>query len=239
MALKDLVAQKAALTEAAIEEVIADYIRYDADAREIIFTPAFAGLSNKAKILVFLTAQVGWQFVVDETVTTALKPAELEEHLGIPGGTLRPTLKDLKDRHLITSKGGEYSARAGSLEAIKSELSGGGTTPKPKARKRNKAKKTVDTSSGDADSGTKPKAAKKASKSANNGAGERFSAWIEDGFFDDERTLKDVQDRFHEVGVIIARTSIPQFLLKAVRVGKLKRTKKKVGNKDLWVYQTA
>jgi len=239
VALKDLVAQRAALTEAAIEDVISEYIRYDVDEREVVFTPAFAGLSNKAKILVFLTAQEGWQFVVEDQDRSPLKPADLEEHLGIPGGTLRPTLKDLKDRHLISAKGGAYSVRAASLEAIKSELNGDGGSAKPKSRKRKKAQPSPATSGETGDEGTKSAGAKKGAKTSSNGASERFAGWVGDGFFDQEKTLKDVQDKFHEVGMIVARTSIPTYLLKAVRAGTLKRTKKKVGNKDVWVYQTA
>lgn len=238
MALKDLVAQKAALTEAAIEEVIADYVRYDVEEGEIIFTPAFAGVSNKSKILIFLTAQQGWQFISAEAAASASKPAELEEHLGIPGGSLRPTLKDLKERHLITSKDGLYSVRAANLEAIKAELASSGSAIKPKMQRRLESKKAAQEADKDAKPAAKLKNARKPSKTPSNSAGGRFSAWIEGGFFDEEKTLKDVQNRFHEVGVIIPRTSIPQFLLKAVREERLKRVKKKIGTKDIWVYRT-
>ena len=241
MALKDLVAQKAALTEAAIEEIVASYVRYDVEEVEIIFTSEFGTLSNKAKILVYLSAQQGWQFVSDEATVLGVKPAALGENLGISGGTLRPTLKDLKDRQLIVSKGGSYFVRAASLEAIKSELQDRNAAPRPKTRKRSTSKPGTDggvnVQTDGGEETEKPKARK--TNSSSGGPREKFLDWVDKGYFDEERTLRDVQNRFHEVGIIIPQTSIPELLLRAVRNEMLKREKKKVGNKEVWVYQTS
>ncbi len=86
MALKDLMARRAASTEQQIEEIVAEYIRYDVEERAIVPMPPFARLSGKAKVLVRLVALQGWRFVTDELVASKTSPAELQNALNIPGG---------------------------------------------------------------------------------------------------------------------------------------------------------
>lgn len=236
MALKDLVAQKAAITEAAVEEIIAEYVRYDVDEAEIVFTPAASGLSNKEKIFVYLVALQGWPFVTETDVPTEAKPAALGEALGIPGGSLRPTLKDMKDRHFITVRAGAYSVKSSALEAIKGELgskraSDRSTPDKRKNRKKPARTKIRRKSKSD-------QVAKNKKAPARTGISDTFSDWIDEGFFDDARTLSEVQAKFHEEGIIIARTSMPTYLLGAVRKKRLTRQKEEIGGKQIWVYQT-
>ena len=230
MALKNLVAQKAALTEGAIEDVVADYVRYDTDEMEIVFTPEFANLGNKAKVLVYLVALQGWPFVAEDAIATSAKPAEMEEALAIPGGTLRPILKDLKDRHHITVKGGAYSVRASHLGSVKTEIEGARKAPSKRAAKGKKAT-----------SAKAPKAAKKSTTGGgkkNQGLGDRFSQMIAEGFFDDGKTAAEVRDKFHEETVIIATSGLSPYFIKAVQDKKLTRTKEDRDGRKVWVYTT-
>src|SRR5579859_1470358 len=107
MALKDLVASKATLKEADIEAIVADYVRYDEDEKEIAFTPGGSALAARKKLLIYLVALQGWPFISADVPTDA-SPTEISEHLGMPGGTVRPMLGELRDRNLIAAKAGRY-----------------------------------------------------------------------------------------------------------------------------------
>ncbi len=230
MALKDLIASKSALTEEAVEALIKDYVRYDVEEKEITFLPAAARLSGKQKVLVYLVALQGWPIVAKgQEIPTAAKPAHIGERVGVPGGTLRPLLKDLKDRHLIAWKAGAYSVRAASLADIKAEVDG--KAPARSAPKPKRAKTPEKAVPGE------PKVKRKASgKSGDLTA--KFNGWIDEGFFRKPRTLGEVRDRFHEQGDIIPRTTIPAYLLAAVRTKppRLTRTRADVDGKKVWVY---
>jgi hypothetical protein len=65
-----------------------------------------------------------------------------------------------------------------------------------------------------------------------------FAEWLGSGYFGEPRTLSDVHERFHDEGKIVPMTSIPSYLLKAVRKKQLRRKKQKVGSKFVWVYQS-
>ena len=244
MALKDLVAQKAKLTEEAIEDIMSEYARFDIEEREIVFTPEASNLSNKARILVFLVAQQGWPFVLEETIDVEVSPSNMEELLGIQGGTLRPILKSLKDRNILISKSGKYSVRPSSLSAIKAELDEQRITVRP-PKKRVGRKKPLDADEDDGASrnnkpvsGQKSGTSAKGSKHGGLSPGKAFDELVKEGFFDDGKTLADLQERFHQRAIIINQSSLPQYLLKATRDNQLSRERESVGGKRVWVYRT-
>lgn len=224
MALKDLVAKRSEIAESVIEGIVSKYVRYYTDTLEIGFTPDGAGLSGEKKVLVYLVAILGWRYVTDEPPTLSTKPADLERVLGIPGGTLRPFLKSLKDGHLIAPHAGGYSVREGNLEAIAAAISG---EKKPARRKV-----SVDAA---------PKAQAKSNgkavrRSTGNPVSSNIDAWIKNGFFESPRTLHAVHHRLHEHGVIARQTSISGPLLKAVQQRRMKRQKIMEGGKEVWAY---
>jgi hypothetical protein len=248
MALKDLIAQKSALTEEAIEYLVKNYVRYDPDELDVAFTPEFASLGNKAKVLVYLVAVQGWEYVIDGPLAVETKPADLEEKLGITGGSLRPLLKDLKDRHLVVSKGTGYSVRPSHLAAVKRELDTRGVSSVSQARPRRSVKKgksspveiTPTLGSVPGRKGENSVVPQSKRRKVANGVdlSQIFNQWISDGFFNAPKTLRDVQNRFHEEAILIPQTSVPKYLLRGVRGGRLARKKQQVGKKEVWIYQT-
>jgi hypothetical protein len=122
MPLKDLTIKGTVLREKQIEELVSDYVRYDPDTKEIVLLPAANSLKNNAKVLLYLVALQGWPFVTKDPVPTDATPATIEHALHIPGGTLRPTLKGLKESHMIVAKGRAYSIHPAALAHIKEAI---------------------------------------------------------------------------------------------------------------------
>lgn len=224
MPLKDLVAKKSEIAESVIEAIVSKYVRYYTDTLEIGFTPDGAGLSGENKVLVYLVALLGWRYVADNVPEVSTKPADLEKALGIPGGTLRPLLKSLKDAHLIAPSANGYSVREGNLEAIASAISG---EKKPVRRKATAAVAHKPKAKGDGSA---------AQRSTGNPISSNIDAWIKGGFFKSLRTLHAVHHRLHEHGVIARQTSVSGPLLRAVQQGRLKRQKIMEDGKEIWAY---
>lgn len=222
MPLKDLVAKKSEIAESVIEAIVSKYVRYYTDTLEVGFTPDSAGLNGENKVLVYLVALLGWRYVTDQPPTVSTKPADLEKALGIPGGSLRPLLKSLKDAHLIAPSAGGYSVREGNLEAIAAAISG---EKKPVRRKANIVSKPKAKSDGNA-----------ARRSIGNPISSNIDTWIKDGFFKSPRTLHAVHHRLHEHGVIARKTSISAPLLRAVQQRRMKRQKIMEDGKEVWAY---
>jgi len=264
MALKDLIAEKGALDEVAIERIVSPYVRYDVEAREIHFMPAFAALSNKAKILVYLVALQGWRFVADEAMQVDARPSDIEAATGIPGGSVRPTLSALAESHHLTERDGRYSVRSTSLSVVEAELNGGGQgvalrRPRGGARKAARKARTAESDIEDFESGetdgdedaesigepvaesdeeaAKTKRPRKIAGKTGNVAA-TFDRWIDEGYFDEPRTLSDVQKRFRKEAIMVPQTSLPGYFLGAVRKGRLTRDEVEANGKTVWAYST-
>jgi hypothetical protein len=224
MPLKDLIAKKSEIAESVIETIVSKYVRYYTDTLEVGFTPDGLGLSGENRVLVYLVALLGWRYVTDEPPIMSTKPADLEKALGIPGGTLRPLLKSLKDSYLIAPSADGYSVREGNLEAIAATISGG---KKPSLRKANTAVAPKTKAKGDGSA---------ARRSNGNLIASNIDTWIKDGFFKNPQTLHAVHDRLHEHGVIARQTSISGPLLRAVQQRRMKRQKIVENGKEVWAY---
>ena len=124
MALKDLAASAASVNEAAIESIILNYVRYDLDDGQIVLTPEGGSLSNRRKILAYLTANEGWAYVDKAANRCSTTPKNLEVPLGMKGGSLRPNLLQLHKENLIRKDSAGYRIVAPNLAKIKSEVLG-------------------------------------------------------------------------------------------------------------------
>jgi hypothetical protein len=238
MALKDLIASKASLEEGVIEGIVTEFARYDADHKAVVLTPEAQRLSVKARVLIYLVALQGWPYVVDDPVPVEAKPGEIAENTGIVGGTLRPILKELKDRNVILERGGRYSVRAASLQAIKAELGGSSSGSRSKRSMRKSKAGSDQTAARDQSTGEAGAKRARRSPSLHNLA-ERFNELISEGFFNKRKTLSEVQQKLHKEGIIVPQTSIPPYLLKHIRPPSplLERDKEDVNGKSVWVYK--
>lgn len=238
MALKDLVADRSKLTEAAIEEIVRDYIRYDPGTYDVVLTPAGLALSNDAKVLVILVAIAGWQYVVDEIRPVDTKPAALEQMTGIAGGTLRPTLKKLKDARLVVSSSDGYAIRVANLDAIGRVIAGEKGVAKS-ARRRSKHAATDEEDSTANGGGASPESRiGKERRKTSVPIRSSLARLVDNGFFAEERTLGQVVTRLHEMAIIAKTTSLSGPIAEMVRSGKLARKKVTEGGKDIWSYRS-
>lgn len=227
MPLKDLVADKSKLNEEAIEEIVGQYIRYDPAAYEIVFTPLVNSLNTEQKILVYLTAVMGWRYVVDEVKPVQCNPSALERDLGIAGNTLRPILKKLKDGHLVNTDDQGYAVRVANLEAIKDVVNGTKSAPaqrakKPKAKIQDATKSDIEKVAGKQRKGVPVRPT--------------LTKLIQEGWFDESRTLTDIMERCGELALIVKATSLSGPIAEFVRNGQLVRKKVVSGKREVWGY---
>jgi hypothetical protein len=238
MALKDLIADSAALTEKAIEDIIAPYISYDPKMKQISFTAKAKNLPSKHKIVLYLVALHGWPFVTDESLPTTAKPADLEEALGIRGGTLRPILKSLKEAHYLIAKGSRYGVQAASLNEIKAMLAGETSSSRAVPSKSGRRKDTSTKNETDS-AGKDGSKGKRKTHAKGVDLGAMFRGWIADGYFKQKRSMKDVKQKFRQKGVMVENTTLPTYFLAALRDDLLEREQAEVDGRKVWVYWQA
>ncbi len=124
MPLKDLIIKEEDVGEELLEEILRGYANLATDTRRVILTAAGRRLPARVRILLVLSGRHAWRFVAPgEERTTAMTVKEIQEQTGLPGNTLRPALKALKDAHVIEAVGtGEYTLPAYGLQQAKDEI---------------------------------------------------------------------------------------------------------------------
>jgi hypothetical protein len=232
MALKDLVADRGKIDEAAIEAIVSRYVRFDLKRQQVVFLPDSRDLNQPAKVLVYLVALMGWQYILEAPKPVSTKPADLEAVLGIAGGSMRRILMELKDGHLVTTNDGHYAAQIANLDAIAQVVAGESKKPavRGKAAKEKPRPKLV-TAVERAPNEPKKKA------SASGQLRTTLEKWIKQGLFAEAQTIGTVQARYHEQAIIAKQSSLSGLLLRAVRDGLLVRKKTESAGKTVWVYR--
>jgi hypothetical protein len=95
--------------EEAMEKILKPYVRF-VDNGEIAFDGSFFALTADDKIGIALIAKDSWRYISGkEHLAGGMKNAELEKVTLLPGNTVRPTVKRLRDKGLIkTEKDSHY-----------------------------------------------------------------------------------------------------------------------------------
>ena len=231
MALKDLIVDTGAETEKALEEIIADFVRFEIEPHAIVLTPAGNALGNAEKVVIYSAAIFGWKYVVDEPPRVSTTPADLGDALGIQGSTIRTVLKKLKDDNILSVADGHYSIRVSNLAAaagvVKGEKRLSSTAATSKRRKLDNPKVRVDAT------------ARNRTKSRRKGVpiAASLDALLGEGFFDEFRALTEVVERLHELAVNAKMTSLSGPVAALVREKKLERKKTDRNGKQVWAYR--
>ena len=257
MALRDLVVSHADLTEAQIEELIKPYLRYDPAVRQMVLLPPAADLGNRQRVIAYLIGLLGWPFVLPEDPpASSMTPAEMGAALNIPGGTLRPILKSLKDERLIQVSDGRYSVNHVTFPFLEQELSGTGGAPAAPPKKRTKPKSPqpqpprtepepataeepqleLTEDGGPTDTGEGAKPPKPGSKpkgrsrrdatAAGAGPLERVRQLIKAGWFSQPRTVRDIVTELASRGATYRGQDLTRQMITLVRSEELRREKR-------------
>lgn len=127
MALKNLTIKQNKIKEENLEELLSGFVLFDESKEEIILTPKSMRLTNREKILIFLIALKGWQFIISKNeLIDRIKPKNLEKKLRIPGNSLRPMLLSLLKNNLIDKDENGYFIPDILINEIKKNLMKGG-----------------------------------------------------------------------------------------------------------------
>ena len=243
--LKDLIVDSGTMQEAEVESILSDYVRYEVSPFSIVFTPAGMALPNKAKVLVYLVAILGWKFISEGEPKPDTRPSDLERALGMSGSTLRPILKRLSDSHLVTKEEGHYCIRFANLDAVKTEISVLSQKEPTQKRKqtqtlkssRNSAKgKKKDTVKATDSKSSKTKGTRKKGPIRRK---EVLKGLLAEGFFSEHRTLRQVEERLGEKAILLKVTDISGPIADLVRQDQLERKKIKIDKRMVWAYRAS
>ncbi|KKR76871.1 MAG: hypothetical protein UU21_C0002G0002 [Candidatus Levybacteria bacterium GW2011_GWA2_40_8] len=107
MALKDLVINSRDLQEETIEKVVIKYFAYDDTGAVLIKNKDFWKLNGENKILRYLAAISGRQFLELQEPEVSLNNAQISKGLNININSVRGFLSNLRSQGFIETEGGK------------------------------------------------------------------------------------------------------------------------------------
>jgi len=99
--LEELLVSKSELDENLLKDVLKPFIKIENETGEYIFTPKFSDLTLRQKIIVILLGQKA-KVRLNLTQKEEVRPKDLEYLLGEKGNSIRPALKELRRKGLIS-----------------------------------------------------------------------------------------------------------------------------------------
>ncbi len=121
--LRKLVKQEEKISEELLYDLLKDYVQIT-DRGEILLTGAAGKLETKRKILIVLIAKKALK-ILGMTQDEKMSPKEIEQILGVKGGTVRSTLAALKeDGYVYSPKRGIWAVNWARIGEIKERLIG-------------------------------------------------------------------------------------------------------------------
>jgi hypothetical protein len=231
MALSNHTIDSSKVTEEQVEVIVDGKVKYDPVNQSIVFLPDARDFSNDKKILLYLAALRGWSFLVSvNTPAEDASPLEITKATGIPGGSVRPLLRALEDRKIVSVKKGRYQVLPHNLAMIASILAGEIKTytraNTPSAHSKAKGKGNTASS-------------KKVKRSVHNNKptlAEGFKILLDQKWFKEGKTIIQLKEKLDEMTIFPPMSQLPSYLLKACRTNQLSRSKDNRDGKNIWVY---
>jgi hypothetical protein len=119
-----LMVEDAEFDEELLADALAAYVGIGRETGHLIWTSAARGLSTKPRLIAYLLARIALcrlGFCEEEWAS----PKQVEEGTGVPGGTVRRTLRELQSARLAQSQGGRYRVAPFGLAKAVDVLKGG------------------------------------------------------------------------------------------------------------------
>jgi len=108
MALKDLIVDEKEMTEDVLQKTLEPYVHFSQEGK-VLMNKDFRALPVRKQILVYLAAKKAWDLISGQKTGGYVSNSELQQTLNVPGGTLRPRIKEMRDGGFIVSREGRHT----------------------------------------------------------------------------------------------------------------------------------